>query len=1501
VTGVLASSAGNTSSATADLEVDAFLPGFTKSFSLSSVNLGGRSTITLTIDNTGSGAPATELTFVDNLPPGMVIAAPANAATTCTGGTLTATPGTSVISYGPNFAGDASVSGLVSCTVTVDVIAQALGDLDNVTSVLTSGTAGTPSGKASATLEVTGDPILLTKSFTDDPVPPGGTVTVEFSITNLSRDESATNISFTDDLNATLSGLTAVGLPQSDVCGTGSLLTGTSLLTLTGGSLASGESCTFSATLQVPTGTGGIFTNTTSSITGDIGSESVTGAPASDDLFVQAVPLLTKAFTDDPVGGGHTVTLSFDIENTSTTSSATGIAFTDNLSAIGPLLTPTSLPPTGFCGAGSSLGTFEAGGELFLGLTGGTLPASGSCSFDVALLVAPGSAGGAFTNTTSDITAMVDGETVTGNPATDDLVVVAAPRLTKEFTDAPVLPGATANLQFAIRYGSEGTVGDATSIAFTDDLTAALSGLTAIGLPASDVCGTGSVLSGVSSLSLTGGTLSPGTSCTFSVPVQVPGAALPGNYTNTTSDITATVLGVETTGSAAQDDLQVAGLTLTKEFTEDPVVPGGTVTLEFTLTNVSPGSDATAIQFTDDLDDALAGLTAITLPPAGTCGAGSSLVGTSVLTFSGGSVAAGTSCTFNATLQVPANAASDTYINTTSLVGADFNGVPIVVDPALDELVVSSGLLLFTKEFAAESASPGDTVDLDFTITNLDASQSATGITCSDDLDAALSSLEAIGLPASNICGAGSTLSGTDLLTLTGGNLGPGGTCTFTATVQIPANVPSGSSVDNITSNVTGTIGGLGVTGDPARDDLQIDLLDFTKSFDSPTGAGGTTSVTFTIENLSTTSSVSDLAFFDDLDAVISGLETAGLPTSDVCGAGSLLAGPSLLTMTGGNLGPSASCSFTVDVTVPPTASPGIFLNTTSDLSIAGIPVASPASDSLEILPPPSFTKAFAPDVVPVGATSTLVFTIDNSANPIAASSLGFTDSLPANVVVAAPPNATTTCAGGILTATAGSSVITYGGGMVSAGSLCSVRVDVTTTASELHVNTSGDLTSSLGNSGTATDTLDSRIMLSGDPLIPGLNVLTVSNGVLDGIVLVVQGTQPGSQTLTVQGVEITTAFADPVPIGFAEVDANGMASVSIFISAAQIGQTLMFQAFQLLPTVSASEVLSLPVVSSPLLVEGGEGSGAAAVSADALPALIEVAIDRWATTGISAADIETISTAEIQLVDLPVGVVGSTHGGGIYIDFTAAGHGWFVDQSPADNSEFGVFVAETEFAAGTNSPAADSVDLLTVITHELGHLLGFEDVPPAEANHQIMASQLAEGTRRLPTGWQNPSHILDVNDDDHISPIDGLIIINEVNVAKFRGLGGRLPSRVPTGVTGRFFDTNGDGFATALDALRIFNHLNNELSVAEGEAPPQVVDLALLDLQTEQLPVEAQVLRQTVTADSGEREAQWVAAQSVAGQLKDRDFLLSATGEGAAEGDLALLEWLEQQSSDDR
>jgi uncharacterized repeat protein (TIGR01451 family) len=422
-------------------------------------------------------------------------------------------------------------------------------------------------------------------------------------------------------------------------------------------------------------------------------------------------------------------------------------------------------------------------------------------------------------------------------------------------------------------------------------------------------------------------------------------------------------------------------------------------------------------------------------------------------------------------LDVPAGAADGQYENVTSNVTAIVAAEPLVLGPASDTLTVVDPLSI-EKEFSDDPVLAGGTATLEFTLTNLHPTEDATGVAFTDDLDAELSGLAATGTP---VMGCGGTLSGTGFLTFTGGTVAAASSCTITVTVQVPAAVPFGTAATNTTSSVTGTIDGVGVTGDPASDDLLVEVAAFTKSFDGPSTATGTAVLTFTIENLNDVDGLAGLSFTDDLDAALSGLVATGLPMNDVCGAGSQISGVSFLTFSGGSLGPGATCSFDVTVQVPADASPGTYANTTSALTSSGLEIGTPASADLEIEPPPEFSKSFAPAVTGVGVSSTLTFSIDNTASAVAATGLDFTDNLPAGVTVASPANPSTTCTGGTLTAIEGSGTISYTGGTVAAGATCTVRVDVVAASTGSFMNTSGELTSSSGSSGTASSTLTVR------------------------------------------------------------------------------------------------------------------------------------------------------------------------------------------------------------------------------------------------------------------------------------------------------------------------------------------------------------------------------------------------------------------------------------------
>jgi len=953
---------GNVIVASANLTVATDRPGFSKSFAPAVIPFGGRSTVRFTIDNTANTNSAYFLSFTDSLPSGMVITSPAVVTTTCSGGIVTANAGGSSISLSSTFGDSASIGAGALCSIEVDVLAHAVGNLTNTTGELTStpsqfGGSSQSSGMANAALTVVPEQLSLTSSFTDDPVAPGDTVTLAFTIRNFNRGDAATDITFTDDLDATLSGLTALGLPLADPCGGGSVLSGTSSLSLSGGNLAAEGICSFDVTLQVPTtAPSGSFGNTTSAVTANVNGSQVPGEPASDTLFVTPAPRLSKTFLDNPVGAGSSTTLEFELTNTSATESATDIAFEDVF--VIELPTASAIPPAGFCGTGSTA-TFtplvNTSGSIpaSLVVAGASLDPGASCTFALTLDVATGAAAGTYGNTTSSVTAQVGGETVVGSGASDDLQVVAAPRLIKEFTNDPVIPGDTVILEFTLVH-NENAPADALDISFSDDLAAALPGLQATGLPLTDVCGAGSTITGTQTLLLTGGSLTPGASCTFAVTLMVPSDAPAGTHTNTTSAVTATVGGVTATSIPAINDLAIAGLVLSKEFVDNPVLPGQTVVLHFTIANNSPVSPASGITFTDNLDAALDGLVATSLLPiSDPCGAGSTLAGLAgnhVLSFSGGTLGATEQCSFDVDVEVPASAVADTYGNVTSLVSATIDNKIVLFDAAIANLTVVTDVLQLSKEFVDDPVGPGDPVTLRFRVENLHDSLPVADIAFTDDLDAALTDLVSSSGTLTDICGVGSQLSGVTMLTLSGGQLSAGTSCTFDVSLMVPPLVPLGTVVTNTTSAVTGAIGAATVTGNTATDELLIDLVTFSKSFATDAVAGDTVTLSFTIANSSTSSSIGDLSFVDDLDAMIPGLTATSLPQYDVCGAGSALLGTSVIALTGANLLPGGSCTFDVELQVPAATPADTYHNTTSSLNQLGIPVAEPATASLVVV-----------------------------------------------------------------------------------------------------------------------------------------------------------------------------------------------------------------------------------------------------------------------------------------------------------------------------------------------------------------------------------------------------------------------------------------------------------------------------------------------------------------------------------------------------------------------
>ncbi|HET9216767.1 MAG TPA: matrixin family metalloprotease, partial [Terriglobia bacterium] len=138
-------------------------------------------------------------------------------------------------------------------------------------------------------------------------------------------------------------------------------------------------------------------------------------------------------------------------------------------------------------------------------------------------------------------------------------------------------------------------------------------------------------------------------------------------------------------------------------------------------------------------------------------------------------------------------------------------------------------------------------------------------------------------------------------------------------------------------------------------------------------------------------------------------------------------------------------------------------------------------------------------------------------------------------------------------------------------------------------------------------------------------------------------------------------------------------------------------------------------------------------LNADVLPVadlqlqpLLEEALVRFADLGVDERRLESARNVSVEVEDLPGWTIAETVDDTIRIDSTAAGLGWFVDETPEDNTEFQPDGAD--LVATSEGPAAGRVDLLTVLAHELGHYLGL-----SHTSEGLMNSGIRPGVRRLP------------------------------------------------------------------------------------------------------------------------------------------------------------------------
>lgn len=935
----------NTSPASATITVVAVSPpSLSKTFNPNTIFVGQTSQLTIRINNNDADTNLTGTSYTDNLPSGLVIAAPSGLTTgNCgAGSSVTAIAGGTSITLN-----NGTVTPSQDCVVTVNVT----GPFGQYTNTIPAGPLGpgsiqtnqgvTNTSPASADLNI--QPVGIAKVFSPDVVVAGGTSTLTITLQNPTG-SPYTGVDLTDNLPA---GVTVAGVPTT-TCGAGTVSgnIGDTSVTLDNGTIpASGApptvaTCTITVPVQTALSVSGNRTNTipANALTAD--QPGVTNySPATDDITINPALTGTKAYSPTiiPLNGISTVTIT--LTNNSATP-LTNLDFTDELPAN---LEISGIPTSPQCG-GTITNTLTS-----VTLDNGSLAAApgpgNTCT--IVFQVTSDNPGSGTTYENSIPTGAITTAEGVGNNSNittgTDLTVVNANMLpvtiAKSFQSTTIVPGQTVRLRITVTAPLDTGI---SGITVTDNLPA---GLVIVAAPAPTESCPGGTLSAVAGTgfiqfsNLVGNTLAAGASCNIDVWVT---STEPAVYVNTipANSVTTSQGRTNELGDSTAT-LRVTSLTMSKAFYPTAVQANGLSTMTITLQNTND-TDLINVNLIDDLPGSAAnGLRVAPIPNIiNTCGGSVDVdVNNEIITLTGGVIPAQVGgipgiCTITidvrGTDSTPASQSTQTNTIPIANVSATVSDTGTVIGPlaqAQATLTIRNLSIGVVKGFNPVLVYGGATSLMTIQLINPESTQ-LTGIAFTDNMDLIQPGIELANPVLFNTGTCGGTLSGNpgeSSFSFSGGTLLANSSCTLTLRVVMSVN---GNRTNRIPAGAVTTFNGVSSTQPTEASLTNLPGVSVNKVFNpNPIQVNDITTLTITISNTSNIPVV-NMGLNDNLPGALPvGLFIANPPNITNSCNGTVTANPGdqVIGLAGGTLAGNDSCSISVSIT---TSEPGAYVNT---------------------------------------------------------------------------------------------------------------------------------------------------------------------------------------------------------------------------------------------------------------------------------------------------------------------------------------------------------------------------------------------------------------------------------------------------------------------------------------------------------------------------------------------------------------------------------------------